>query len=175
MWTMDKGFATFVTFVWFLPSMSSLRYRKTQMLVKGFAIFCTFTRSLPSVDSLMLSKKWIMGKGFATFCTLLNSAEMPCHMLYIYILAIWCEKLTHSKRPWWWERLKAGGEGDDRGWDGWMASLTQWTWVWVNSRSWWWTGRPDVLWFMGWQRVGHDWVTELNWFMSIKSRSFLMG
>ena len=56
-----------------------------------------------------------------------------------------------------------GGEGDDRGWDGWMASLTQWTWVWVNSGSWWWTARPGVLRFMGSQRVGHDWVTELNW------------
>ena len=67
------------------------------------------------------------------------------------------------KRPWCWERLKAGGEGDDRGWDGWMASLTQWTWVWVNSGSWWWTGRPGVLRFMGSQRVEHDWVTELNW------------
>ena len=57
----------------------------------------------------------------------------------------------------------AGGEGDDRGWDGWMASLTQWMWVWVNSRSWWWTGRPGVLGFMGSQRVGHNWATELNW------------
>ena len=65
-------------------------------------------------------------------------------------------------RPWCWERLKAGGEGDDRGWDGWMASTTQWTWVWVNSGSWWWTGRPDVLWSLGSQKVGHDWVTELN-------------
>ena len=54
-------------------------------------------------------------------------------------------------------------EGDNRGWDGWMASLTQWTWVWVNSRSWWWTGRPGVLQFMGSQRGGHDWATELNW------------
>ena len=60
-------------------------------------------------------------------------------------------------------RLNAGREGEDRGWDGWMASLTQWTWVWVNSRSWWWTGRPGMLWSMGLQRVGHDWVTELNW------------
>ena len=60
-------------------------------------------------------------------------------------------------------RLGAGGEGDDRGWDGWMASLTRWTWVWVNSESWWWTGRPGVLRFMGSQGVGHDWVTELNW------------
>ena len=63
--------------------------------------------------------------------------------------ATWCEKLTHWKRPWCWERLKAGGEGDDWGWDGWMASPTQWAWVWVNSGSWWWTGRPDVLQFMG--------------------------
>ena len=62
-----------------------------------------------------------------------------------------------------WERLKVGGEGDDRGWDGWTASPSQWTWVWVNSRNWWWTGRPGVLWFMGSQRVGHNWVTEVNW------------
>ena len=55
-----------------------------------------------------------------------------------------------------------GGEGDDRGWDGWMASLTRWTWVWVNSGSWWWTGRPGMLQFMGSQRVGHDWATELT-------------
>ena len=59
--------------------------------------------------------------------------------------------------------LKAGGKGDDSGWDGWMASLTQWTWVWVSSGSWWWTGKPSVLLFMGSQRVGHDWATELNW------------
>ena len=74
-----------------------------------------------------------------------------------------CEDLTHWKRLWWWEGLGAGGEGDDRGWDGWMASLTRWTQVWVNSGSWWWTGRPGVLRFMGSQRVGHDWATELNW------------
>ena len=67
------------------------------------------------------------------------------------------------KRPWCWERLRVGGEGDDRGWDGWMASPTQWTWVWVSSGSWWWTGRPGVLQFMGLQRVRHDWATELNW------------
>jgi len=78
-------------------------------------------------------------------------------------LATWCEELTHLKRPWCWERLRAGGEGDDRGWDGWMASPIQWTWVWVDSGSWWWTGRPGVLQFMGSQRVRHDWATELNW------------
>ena len=80
-------------------------------------------------------------------------------------LATWCEELTHWKKPWCWERLREGGEGDDRGWDGWMASSTQWTWVWVDSRSWWWTGRAGMLQFMGSQRVGHDWETELklNW------------
>ena len=78
-------------------------------------------------------------------------------------LAIWCEELTPWKRPWCWERLKAGGEGNDRGWDGWMASLTWWTWVWVSSGSWWWTGKPGVLQSMGLQRVWHDWVTELKW------------
>ena len=60
-------------------------------------------------------------------------------------------------------KIEGGGEGDDRGWDGWMASLTQWTWVWVDSGSWWWTGKPGVLQSMGSQRVGHDWATKLNW------------
>ena len=78
-------------------------------------------------------------------------------------LATSCEELTHWKRLWCWEGLGAGEEGDDLGWDGWMASLTRRTQVWVNSGSWWWTGRPGVLWFMGSQRVGHNWVTELNW------------
>ena len=72
-------------------------------------------------------------------------------------------KLIHWKRPWCWEGLGPGGEGDDRGWDGRMASPTRWTWVWVDSRSWWWTGRPGVLQFMGSQRVGQNWVTKLNW------------
>ena len=71
--------------------------------------------------------------------------------------------MTHLKRPWCWEGLKVGGEGDDIGWDGWMASPTQWTWIWVNSGSWWWTGKPGVLWSIGSQRVWHDWATDLNW------------
>ena len=79
-----------------------------------------------------------------------------------HTLATWCKEPTHWKRPGCWERLKAGGEVDHRGWDGWMASLTRWTWVWVNSGSWWWTGRPGVLQSMESQRVGHDWATELN-------------
>ena len=71
------------------------------------------------------------------------------------------------------KRLEAGGEGDDRGWDGWMASLTRWTWVWVNSGSWWWTGRPGVLRFMGSKRVGHNWRTELNWTELFKEMQIL--
>ena len=71
--------------------------------------------------------------------------------------------VTHWKRPWSWEELGAGGEGDDRGWDGWMALPTRWTWVWIDSRSWWWTWRPGMLRFMRSQRVGHNWVTKLNW------------
>ena len=83
--------------------------------------------------------------------------------LKLQSLATWWEELTHLKRPWCWERLKAGEEGDDRGWDGWMASLTQCTWVWVNSGNSCWTGRPGVLQSLGLHRVGEAWVTELNW------------
>ena len=78
-------------------------------------------------------------------------------------LATWCEELTHWKRSWCWEGLGAGVEVDDRGWDSWMASPTLCAWVWVNSRSRWWTGRPGVLQVMGSQRVRQDSVTELNW------------
>ena len=79
-------------------------------------------------------------------------------MLNSNTLATWCEELTHLKRPWCWERLKVGGEGDDRGWDGWMASLTRRTWVWVSSRSWWWTGKPGVLQSMGPQ--SQTWLSD---------------
>ena len=78
-------------------------------------------------------------------------------------LATWCEALTYWKRPWCWERLKAA-EGDDRGWDGWLVSPTQWTWVWASSGSWWWIGKPGMLQFMGLQ--SRTWLsvwTELNW------------
>ena len=77
-------------------------------------------------------------------------------------LATWFKEFTHLKRPWCWKELGAGGEGDDRGWDGWMASPTRWTWIWVNSGSWWWTGGAGMLRLMELQRVGHNWVTELN-------------
>ena len=72
------------------------------------------------------------------------------------------QRTDSLERPWCWERLKVGGEGDNRGWDSWMASLTQWTWVWVGSGSWWWTGKPGMLQSTGSKKVGHDWVTKLN-------------
>ena len=84
-------------------------------------------------------------------------------------LATWCKELTHWKRSWCWERLKAGREGDDRGWGGWMASPTHRTWVWASSRSWC-TGKSDVLQSMGFQRVGHNWATEPNWTSLISER-----
>ena len=89
------------------------------------------------------------------------SLEVLMMKLKLQFFGYFMWRVDHWKRPWCWERLGAGGEGDDRGWDGWMASLTWWTWVWVNSGSCWWTGRHGVLWFMGSQRVRHDWATEL--------------
>ena len=86
----------------------------------------------------------------------------PIYLPWSNTLATSCKELTH------WKRLMLGGvggkrRGDNRGWDGWMASPIWWTWVWVNSRRWWWTGRPGMLQFMGLQRVWHNWATELNW------------
>ena len=108
-------------------------------------------QSIPKKISPEYSLEWLMLK------------------LKLQHFATWYEELTHWKRPWCWERLKAQVRGNDRGWDGWMASLTQWTWVWASSRTWWWTGKPGVLHSMGSQRVRHDWVTELNWTVHIFS------
>ena len=80
--------------------------------------------------------------------------------LKLQYLATWCEELTHLKRPWCWERLKAG-EGDDRGWDGWMTKPTRCTWIWVSSGCWWYTGKPGMVQSLGSQGVRHDWATEL--------------
>ena len=103
------------------------------------------------------------------------SLEEWCWSWNSNILATWCEELTPWKRPWCWERLKVGGEGDNRGWDGWMASPTQWTWVWVSSGSCWWTGKPGILQSMGSQRVRHNWATEMNeWILVTSQRSFLI-
>ena len=81
--------------------------------------------------------------------------------LKLHILATWCEELTHLKRPWCWETLKVGGEGDDRGWDCWMAALTWWTWVWVSSGSWWWQG--SLVSCNPWGCKELDMTERLNW------------
>ena len=108
------------------------------------------------------------------------SLEAWCWSWNSNTLATWCEEPTHLKRPWCWETSKAGAEGDNRGWDGWMPSLTRWTWVWVNSGSWRWRGRPGVLQSMGWQSrtwlsdsseltelVISRWVLEKVWFSGL--------
>ena len=102
-------------------------------------------------DPISPSKRSVLGVHWKEWCWSWNSNTS----------ANWCKELTHLKRPWCWERLRAGGEGGNRGWDDWMASPTQWTWVWVDSGSWWWTGRSGVLQSMGSQRVKHNWATEL--------------
>ena len=86
-------------------------------------------------------------------------------------VATWCEEVTHWKRLWCWERLKTGGEGDDRGWDSWMASPTQWTWVWVSSGSWWWTGKSGVLHSVG---VTKSWTQLSNWIELIIGNMYLV-
>ena len=91
--------------------------------------------------------------------------------LKLQSLATWFEELTPWKRPWCWERLKAGGEVDSKGWDSWMAPPTWRTWVWANSGSWWWTGKPGVLQSMGSQRVRHNWATELNRTLTISLKA----
>ena len=91
----------------------------------------------------------------------LNVCYSICQLYLNKTLATSCEELTHWKRLWCWEGLGAGGEGDDRGWDGRMASLTRWTYVWVNSGSWWWTGRPGMLQFTGHKES--DTTERLNW------------
>ena len=88
-------------------------------------------------------------------------------------LATWCEELTPWKRPWCWERLKSGGEGDDRGWDSWMASLTPWTWVWVSSRCWWWTRKPGVL--QSTEIAELDTTERLNWTEANIPSTFKIG
>ena len=123
----------------------------------AFELWCW--RSLLRVPWTARRSNWSILKEISPGCSL----EGLMLRLKLQYFGTSCEELTHLKRPWCWEGLGAAGEGDNRGWDGWMASRTRWTWVWVNSGSWWRTGRPGVLRFMGSQRVGHDWVTELNW------------
>ena len=102
----------------------------------------TLKSPLDNKEIQPIQRKWVLNVHWKNWCWSWKSNT----------LAIWCKELTHWKRFWCWEGLKAGGKGDNRGLDGWMTSPTQWTWVWVNSRFWWWTGKPGVLQPMGSQR-----------------------
>ena len=133
--------------------------------LSGASLLCPWTWGVFFWWNPTFSCQWL----FSSELQFWSSHRRRCvhFLLLLHLLlssntfATWCEELTHWKRPWCWERLKAGGEGDDRGWDGWMASTIHWTGVWASSGSWWWTGKPGILQSVGSQRVGHDWATEL--------------
>ena len=147
-------------------TFSTIPSKSIQVAADGRSLFFFMVERYSSVYAFHLFFIHLSVKGpLCCFHALavVNSAAMNIGSWNSNTLATWCEELTHWERLWCWERLKGGGEGDDRGWNGWMASLTRWTWFWASSGRWWWTGKPGVLQSMGLQKVGHDWVTELNW------------
>ena len=149
----------------FVGKVLSLLFNTLSRLVIGFLPRrkCLLILWLQSPPVVILEPQKIVSHCFHYFPIYLPWNDGTMLRLKLQSFGHWCEELTHLKRPWCRERLRAGGEGDDRGWDGWMASPTQWTWIWANSGSWWWTGRSGMLQSMGAQRVRHDWATELNW------------
>ena len=161
----NQGYGFSNTHVW----MWELDYKKSWMVKNWcFELWC-WRRLLRVIwtarrSNQSILRKSVMNIHWKDWCWSWNSNT----------LATWCEELTPLKRPWCLERLKVGGDGDSRGWDGWMASPIQWIWVWVNSGCWWWTGKSGVLQFMRSQSVGpqlSDW-TELNslmWMVFIQS------
>ena len=146
------GFSSGHVWMWELDCKESLSAEELMLLNCGFGEDSWEFLGLQGDPTSPFWRRSVLGIHWKDWCRSWNSNT----------LATWCEGLTHLKRPWGWERLREDGEGDDRGWDGWMASSTQWTWVWVDSGNWWSTGRPGVLRFMGSQGVVHDWVTELH-------------
>ena len=145
----DSGFSSSHVWMW------ELDYKAEHWRIDAFELWCwwrllrvpwTARRSNQSI-----LKKPVLNIHWKNWCWSWNSNT----------LATWWEKLTHWKRSWFWKRLKVG-EGDNRGWNGWMPSPIRWTWIWTCFGIWC-TGKPGVLQSMGSQRVGHNWVTELNW------------
>ena len=144
-------------------SWTKLKRSWAESLFLGWTHLITGTRVTNA--SLLKNRSILCKTSQCLYCKLIHTfqiwvPEMMQYEVFQYFGHLMQRANSLEKKSWCWERLKAGGEGDDRGWDGWMASPTQWTWVWVSSRSWWWTGRPGVLRLMGSQRVGHDWATE---------------
>ena len=146
--------------LWFFPVVmygcESWTVKKAEyQRIDAFELWC-WRRFLRVPWTAKRSNQSIL-KEISPGCSLEGKAETP--ILWPRDGKSWLTgKVSDAGRDW-----GEGREGDERGWDDWKASLTQRTWVWVTSESWWWTGRPGVLRFMGFQRVGHDWVTELNW------------
>ena len=126
-------------------------------LVRELCLY-KYSRWLPWWKFIILKVRRIWKKRFRLVCY--RKVSKCCWSWSSNTLAIWCEEPTLWKRPWCWERLKAGREGDDWGWDGWLVSPIQWTWVWANSGRWWQIGKPGMPQSMESQRVGHDWATK---------------
>ena len=137
--------------------MWELDYKVERWRIYAFELWC-WRRCLRVPRTSRRSNQFIL-KEISPGCSL-EGLKLRLKLQYFGHL-IW--KADSLEKTLMLERFREGGEGDDKGWDGWMASLPQWIWVWVNSGSWWWTGSSRVLWFMGSQRVGHDWASELNW------------
>ena len=162
-WTAGHQASLSITNSWSLLKLMSIE----SVMPSYHLILCYPLSSCP--QSFQASGSFQMSQLFASGGQSIGVSASTSGIRHSFSKSLWSslaaswEELTHWKRLWCWEGLGAGGEGDDRGWDGWKTSLTRWTWVWVNSRSWWWTGRPGVLQFMGLQRVEHDWATEMNW------------
>ena len=132
---------------------------KVKLLSRVRLLATPWTAAFQAPPSMRLSRQEYWSRVPSPYPTINTRHLYFIYFQTFYLPAFLLSQLVHI-RPWSWKRSKAGGEGDDGGWDGWMASPIQWTWVWVNSGRWWWTGRPGVLQSMGLQRVGHDWVTE---------------
>ena len=159
-----------------VASWPAYRFLKRQVRWSGIPIMGQWDANQVHWDILSIGKNpkvWLLNTVCVCVCVL--SHPMDYSLLGSSIHGILQARILEWKRLWCWEGLGAGGEGDARGWDGWMASLTWWTWVWVNSGSWWWTGRPGVPRFMGSQRVRHDWATELNWLPHLKELTIILN
>ena len=159
-------------------TLNSLQHRSSKSSILQCSAFFTFQLSHPYMSTgktIALTRRTFVGKVMSLLFNMPSSLVITFlprskRLLISWLqspsavtLATLCEELTHWKRLWCWEGLGAGGKGDNRAWDGWMASLTWWIWVSVKSGSCWWTSRPGILQFMESQRVGYDWATELNW------------
>ena len=141
-------------------------------LEKGVATYSSiFSWRIPWTEELgeVTKSQTQLSNQHTLSCHFIAMLLFPARMkIAVHWLWLWQKDISWKTAFWW---LGAGGEGDNRGWDGWIASLTQWAWVWVNSGSWWWTGRPGVLRFMGSQRVRHDWATEVTDWLNPNYRS----